>query len=98
MFTNHRYLIYRNKPDLALNNRQWLIWCKTKPNFADGQDSPDECPSYDTKQSDGEALLMLELWRIRSIFLFSSLPSLLFPGVVAPDRVLSMGQIELFDI
>ena len=26
-----------------------------------------------------------------------SLPNLLFPGVVVPERVLSMGQIELFE-
>ena len=32
MFTNHVYLIYRNKQDLALNNLQWLIYNKTKPN------------------------------------------------------------------
>ncbi len=32
-------------------------------------------PGYDTKQSDGDAPVMLELWRIRST---SSLPSL--PG------------------
>ena len=31
MFTNHRYLIYMNKPDLVLNNLQWLICHKTKP-------------------------------------------------------------------
>ena len=37
---------------------------------------------------------MLELWRMWSI---PSLP-LLWPGVVAPGRVLSMCQIELFDI
>ncbi len=30
MFTNHIYLIYRNKPDLTLNNQQWLICHKTK--------------------------------------------------------------------
>ena len=38
---------------------------------------------------------MLELWEMQSN---SSLPLLLGPlepGVVAPDRVLSMGQIEL---
>ena len=38
---------------------------------------------------------MLELWVMQST---PSLPSLLgplCPGVVAPDRVLSMGQIEL---
>ena len=41
---------------------------------------------------------MLELWEVRST---PSLPSFLgpfWPGVVEPDRVLSMGQIEFFDI
>ena len=50
---------------------------------------------YDTKQSDGEVLVMLELWGIRST---SSLPSLrgpLWPGMVALDWVYSIGQIEL---
>ena len=31
MFANHIYLIYMYKEDLALNNLQWLIWHKTKP-------------------------------------------------------------------
>ena len=31
MFRNHMYLIYTYKPDLALNNLQWLICYKTKP-------------------------------------------------------------------
>ena len=35
---------------------------------------------------------------MRSTPLLLSLPGPLWPGVVAPDRVLSMGQIELFDI
>ena len=49
---------------------------------------------YDTKQSDGEVPVILELWRIWST---PSLPlsQVLWPEVVAPDRVLSMGQIEL---
>ena len=41
---------------------------------------------------------MLELWGMRCT---SSLPSLIGPlwfGVVAHDKVLFMGQIELFDI
>ena len=41
---------------------------------------------------------MLELWGTRST---PSLPSLLgplLPGEVAPDRVVSIGQIELFEI
>ena len=35
---------------------------------------------------------------MRSAPLLPSLPSLLWPGVVGPDKVLSMSQIELFDI
>ena len=38
---------------------------------------------------------MLELWGMRSTPLLPSLPGLLWLGVVAPDRVLSMGQIKL---
>ena len=41
---------------------------------------------------------MLELWRIQSTPSLSSLPDPLWPKVVTPDMVLSMGQIELFDI
>ena len=29
--------------------------------------TPSECPRYDTKKTDGEALVMLELWGIQSI-------------------------------
>ena len=63
-----------------------------------GLDSPKECPGYDTKQSDGSDTVMLKLWSMRGILLLSSLKSLLVPGVVAIDRVLSRGQIEMFDI
>ena len=38
---------------------------------------------------------MLELWGLRSIALVPSLTGLHWSGVVAPDRDLSMGQIEL---
>ena len=38
---------------------------------------------------------MLELWEMLSTPLLSSLPGPLLPGVVAPDRVLSMGQTKL---
>ena len=65
---------------------------------AEGYNSSNRCSGYDTKQSDGEALVMLELWEMQSI---PSLPSLLgplWPGVVAPNKFLSMGQIELFEI
>ena len=40
---------------------------------------------------------MLEIWRMWSTHSLSSLPSPLWPGVVALDRLLSMGQIKLFD-
>ena len=52
---------------------------------------PNESPGYDSEQSDGEAPVMLELWGMRST---PSLPLLLgplWPGMVAPDRALSMG-------
>ena len=56
---------------------------------------PNECPEYDTKQSGGEVPVMLELWGMRSTSSLQSIPGPLRPGVVAPDRVLSMGQIEI---
>ena len=62
---------------------------------AKGYDTPNECPAYDTKQSDGEGPAMLELWGMRST---SSLPSLqgpLWPGVVAPNKSPIYGLIEL---
>ena len=55
---------------------------------AEGLDSLNECLGYGTKQSDRKAPVMLELWGMWST---SSLPSL-WLGVVALDRVLSMGQ------
>ena len=56
-----------------------------------------KCPEYEAKQSDGEASVMLEFWGMQSTLSLLLFPGPL-PGVVAPDRVLSMGQIELFDI
>ena len=49
-----------------------------------------ECPGYETKQSDGEVPVMLELWGMQSTPLLPCLPGPLWPGVVAPDRVLFM--------
>ena len=40
---------------------------------------------------------MLELWGMLSTSSLPLLPGPLWAGVVALDRVLSMGQIELFD-
>ena len=47
---------------------------------------PNECPGYDTKQSDGEVPAMLELWGMQSTPSLPSLPGPLWPGVVAPDK------------
>ena len=46
----------------------------------------DTRPGYDTKQSDGEVLIMMELWGMQSTPLLPSLPTSLRPGVVAPDE------------
>ena len=50
---------------------------------------------YDTKQSDGEAPVILELWGMQSTPLLSSIPGSLWSGVVALDRALYTGEIEL---
>ena len=61
--------------------------CKTLPH--------NECPGYDTKQSNGEVLVMRENWGIQSTTSLPSLPGRFGLGVAAPDWVQSMGQIEL---
>ena len=60
-----------------------------------GKTPPNKCSGYDTVQSDGEAPVMLDLWGMWSIFSLPLLSGLIRPGVVAPDRVLSLGQIKL---
>ena len=57
-----------------------------------------KCSGYDTKQSDGEAPVMLEIWEMQSIPSLLLLPGPFWPGVVAPERVLFMGQIEEFNV
>ena len=44
-----------------------------------------------TKQSDGEVRVMLELWGMRSTPSMPLLPGPLWPGIVVPDKALSMG-------
>ena len=57
-----------------------------------------ECPDYDTKQSDGEAPVMLQLWRMRSTPWLPSLPGPLWPGVVATDKdpIYGLNRIKLW--
>ena len=45
----------------------------------------------DTKHSDGEVPMMLELWGMQSTPSLPSLPGSLWSRVVAPERALSMG-------
>ena len=52
---------------------------------------PNECSGYDTKQSDGEAPVMLGLWGIQSTPSLPLFPGPLWPGMVAPGPALSMG-------
>ena len=54
-----------------------------------------KCTGYDTEQSDVEVPVILELWGIQGAPSLPSLPDPLCSGMVAPDRVLSMVQIEL---
>ena len=63
-----------------------------------GKTLPNEHPGYDTKQSDGEVPIILEVWGMWSTPLLPSVPRSLWSSVVAPDQVLAMGLIELFDI
>ena len=53
---------------------------------------------YYIKKYDGESLVMLELWGKRSTSLLPSLTGPLWSEVIAPERVLSIGQIELIVI
>ena len=50
--------------------------------------SPNECPGYDTKQSDGEVPVMLGLWGMWSILSLPLLPGPHWPEMVARDRAL----------
>ena len=48
-----------------------------------------------TIQYEGEAPVLLELWGMWSTPSLPTLPDPLWHGIVAPDRTLSMGQVEL---
>ena len=52
---------------------------------------PNECSAYDTKQSNGEDPVMLELWGMQSTPSLPLLPGPLWPGMIAPNRALSIG-------
>ena len=56
-----------------------------------GKTPINECPGYDTKQSDGDVPAVLELWEMRSTLSLPLFPGSLWPGMIAPDKTLSMG-------
>ena len=62
-----------------------------------GKTGHNKCPGHDLKSPDGEAPI-LELWRMCSTPSLPLLPGTLWAGVVALDKVLIMGKIELFEI
>ena len=57
--------------------------------------TPKECPGNDTKQSEDEVPVMMELWGMRCTSSLPSLPCSLWLRLVAPDMVHYMGRIEL---
>ena len=70
----------------------WLLLCR-------GVRPPhNESPRYDTKQSDGEVPVMLELWGMQSTPLLPSLPGPLWPVVVAPNKgpIYGLNRIKLW--
>ena len=65
----------------------YFLTAKYSYSYSEGEDSPNECPGYDPKQSDGDAPAMLKLWGMQCTPSLSSLPGSLWPRVVASDRV-----------
>ena len=53
---------------------------------AEGLDPCNECPRYDTKQTDSEVPVMWELWGMQCTPSLPLLPGPIWPGVVAPDK------------
>ena len=76
---------------MSLPSRLGLLNTLTAPLQRGKTPPPSECPGYNTKQSDGEVPAVPGLWGMRSIPLLPLLPGPLWPGIVAPDRALSMG-------
>ena len=62
------------------------------------EDALNECLAYDTKESDVEAPVMLELCGVRGTSLLPSLLGPIWSGVVAADKVLSMDKKKLNQI
>ena len=99
----HYYVVFKYSYEIIIiiyekNNLNQLTLEYTELHLCGGVRFPQRVSSNDSKQSDGEVAVMLELWGMRSTPLLPLLPGPPLTGVVAPDRVLSIGRIELFDI
>ena len=70
--------------DIKLSSRLGLKNTPTAP--LQWGKTPNECPVHDTKQSDDEVPVMLELWGMQSTSSLSFLPGPPWPWVVAPDN------------
>ena len=64
---------------------------------AERKDHPNECPGYDTEQSNDKASVVLKLWGMQNTPLLPSPPGPHWSGVVASNKVLSTSPLELFD-
>ena len=83
----------RLSPDIF--ERMHLLFTQVHFLFDNSTGSEVSMLQYDTKQSDDEVLGMLESWGMHSTLSLSLLPGPFWPGMVVPERVLSMGWIEL---
>ena len=77
-----------------------LLWhvCSGRRSKYNSKTDINGCPWYDTKQFNGEILVILELWGMWSTLKLPLFPSELMPGLLVADRVLSICQMELFHI
>ena len=89
-------LYISNTPQNILSLVNWECKIHQLPLCIEVRPCPNEYPGYDTKESDDEALVMLELWGMQSAPSLPLLPGQLWLRVVELKRVLSRGQIELF--
>ena len=68
-------IYYHRNPSQLPRAAEYTDWI-----YSGGLYSPDLCRRYDTKKSDVEASVMLELWGIGSNHLWLSLSWILWPG------------------
>ena len=78
-----------------MNDGQVGRGCKIPTASLQRGKTPNEFPGCDTKKSDGEVSVMLELLGMWSTPSLPLLSGPLWPRMVTPDRGLSIGQIDL---